>query len=204
MGALTTIAVLAGSFLVLRSLFSVFSPGHFTEARSVMAIGDSLTASGGYCSTLKSLLPEGSTVNCIGLAGEGVENVYDLVSHVKEGTTDVVVLAGVNDLASGRTPEEVLAGLRRIYADAQDYGVRVVAVTLTPWTGHVRGGKKRQETNDVNQMIKRADIPSVVVDTSPLGDQVGFLRQEYNSGDGLHLNNEGQKQLGYLIWDQAF
>ena len=38
----------------------------------VVALGDSLTAAGGYCKELQRMLPAGSSVRCLGAPGEGV------------------------------------------------------------------------------------------------------------------------------------
>ena len=69
----------------------------------VLALGDSLTKTPGYETSLRSGLGPGSSVVCVGFVGQGVSVVAGGMEQAREmGATDVVILAGVNDLASGR------------------------------------------------------------------------------------------------------
>ena len=45
----------------------------------------------------------------------------------------VVIIAGVNDVYQGRTPESVTDALRAMYTLARDRGIRVVAGTIVPY-----------------------------------------------------------------------
>lgn len=180
----------------------VVSTDAYAAARTVSALGDSLTAHGGYCSSLEAQLPAGSSVTCHGYVGQGAKVIG---THLDEALADLpddlVVLAGVNDLASGRDPR---SSLDTIYRTADAAGARVIAVRLTPWAGHARGVSLQQKTLELNAWITQNQYVSAVVDTSALGDAAGNLLAAYGSGDGLHLNSEGQRKLGELIAEQAF
>jgi lysophospholipase L1-like esterase len=143
-------------------------------------------------------------VQCVGFVGQGVNKIHSSVDQNLWGESDdVIVLAGVNDLASRRGVQHVVEGLERIYQEARVRGARVIAVELTPWGGHVRGRHLIDETREVNSWLDRSPSVEMVVNTSGLGIE-GHLRPEYDSGDGLHLNAAGQQRLGSIIYEQVY
>ncbi len=157
------------------------------------AVGDSLTAHRGYVNRLAATL--GGSWSVLGYVGQGVDSILRRVRGQLTGYDTVVVLAGVNDLASGRGTVVVVEGLAGLYREARRGGARVVAVTLTPWRG------AGPETEMVNQWIRggAVGLADGVVDTSELGDASGRLLPQYSAADGLHLNAAGQQALGDLI-----
>jgi lysophospholipase L1-like esterase len=198
--------IFTGAALVIAGLSRAFGQERQKQMTPVyvMAVGDSLTAHGGYCETLQMLLPVGSMVTCKGWVGEGAKAIGGKVSKQGFGAVDdVIVLAGVNDLASGRGVQYTVEQLDKIYQKARVGGARVIAVELTPWEGHVQGAKRAWETAEVNEWIAKSPSVEIVVDTSGLGPN-GYLLPEYDSGDGLHLNAEGQQKLGELIFEQVY
>ena len=201
---LTGVVLLAS--ILLRSRKNVESgPVYPVDVpRMVVALGDSLTAHGGYCTSLESSLPPGSLVTCQGYVGFGAKVISSHVTEaVADGPTDVVILAGVNDLAAGRSTSHVMIYLEHIYSVVRDSGARVVGVGLTPWTGHSKGGKLQSETAEINAWIAAHPLVDAYVDPRDLGDSQGYLHPGYSS-DGLHLSVEGQWALGQLIAEQAF
>jgi lysophospholipase L1-like esterase len=143
-------------------------------------------------------------VKCIGEESAGVKRVRELAAQGHfPGTDFVIVLAGVNDLASGRSVSTVTSGLTQIYDMAHSVGATVIAVTLTPWLGHSKGGKLSQETHEVNTWIRNQSSADIVVESSTLG-HAGYLIPSYNAGDGLHLNQTGQQALADTVMHQSF
>jgi len=174
--------------------------------RRILALGDSLTANQSYCIGLENALGDSdSVVVCKGYVGQGSAVV---ASHLDEAqkisATDVVILAGVNDLASGRSLETIKANLQGLYDRAKSMGLRVVALTVTPWMCHARGEKNRARTDALNDWILSNPTPDVIVDTSVLGDHTGCLFDIYDSGDGLHMTPEGAQDMGALVIEEAF
>jgi len=170
----------------------------------VIAIGDSLTAGKVYCANLKELFPAGSSIQCIGEESAGVKRVQQLATQgYLPGADYVIVLVGVNDLASGRSISTIISGLEKIYDLAHSVGAKVIAVTLTPWLGHSKGGKLNQETRDVNSWIRNQSNADIVVETTTLG-HAGYLLPDYNAGDGLHLSAAGQRALANAVVGQTF
>lgn len=171
------------------------------NARRVACLGDSLTASGIYCNALKQYLPSGSVTKAWGYTGKGTGYIYNRLDEVLDwAPTDLVVLAGVNDLPKSGGAGTAIANLDKIYSDADFVGVRVVGVHVTPWLGHVNANEVG--TQQVNEWIDHAGVK--VVNTSELGDSDYHLLGKYGGSDGLHLNRSGQNKLAELIASQAF
>ena len=174
------------------------------RSRVVLAIGDSLTAHGGYCKELENLLPKGSSVFCIGYPGQGVQAIRTAVNVASQkGALDVIIFAGVNDLATGHSVEYTMEQLDLLYREARSSGARVIAVHLTPWASHIKGKHLQAETKALNAAITKSWVPAIRVETVALG-MYGSLLPEFDSGDGLHLSDEGQKRLARILYRQAF
>lgn len=156
----------------------------------VLLLGDSLTSSPGYCETVKRRL--GTAIRCVSYPGNGVKDIHDQSAEAIASfkPTTVVVLAGVNDLASGRGVPYTTAALDALYRDLNSRGIAVVAVKLTPWREHRVGRNKQDETNGVNEFIRRHPIPAKIVSTNTIE---GLAR------DKLHLTRRGGVELGQLV-----
>jgi lysophospholipase L1-like esterase len=166
----------------------------------VLAVGDSITA-GNYPVLLEHHLAPGSEVEVRALTGAGAEQVYNnAYTALASGDYDVVVvLAGVNDLASGRSVSTAKEWLQRIYDEAIAAGSRVVAVELLPWAGHVTGATKVAETEALNLWIRQLEgfARTRTVSTVSMGDGLG--RSLYAGSDGLHLTRAGNEKLAQLV-----
>jgi lysophospholipase L1-like esterase len=166
----------------------------------VLAVGDSLTA-GAYPTLLEHYLAPGSTVSVQAVEGGGAERVYhNAYNALASGNYDVVVvLAGVNDLASGRSVSTTKEWLQRIYDEAIAAGSRVVTVELLPWAGHPIGAMKVAETEALNLWIRQLDgfARTRTVSTTSMGDGLG--RSLYAGIDGLHLTRAGNEKLAQLV-----
>jgi len=141
-----------------------------------------------------------------GYMGQGTHYLANKVGEaLAERPTDLVVLGGVNDAASGRSAAHAIEGLKRVYAAAKAAGVRVVGVTITPWGAYRRTNARQQAVSAaVNRWVLNEAPVDAAVDTSVLGDADGRLLSRYDSGDHLHLNAAGQRALGRQIYEAAF
>lgn len=180
--------------------------GHAVGA--VLVLGDSLTGTSGYCPTIRAALPSGSSLICRSYSGKGAGEIAKHLAETGGRFTDLVVLAGVNDLATygpRHGVDRAQAGLDVIYAAAQARGMRVVALTITPWADHPTGALMRPQTDALNTWIRHHPDVDVVVETAAMGDASGRLLPEYaGRGDGLHLTPIGGKALAELVLRQAF
>lgn len=187
-----------------------------SRQRIILCFGDSLSAeTKGAPAYWRYLKPTGTTLvngSSKGYGGQQVAAILKASKAIvaKVHPTDVVFLAGVNDIASSHTAAKVIADLQAAWDYYHAQGARVIAVKLTPWFGYARyfaAGKKtaqpfRDATNAVNAYIDsrrgKKDGPEVVVETASLGDENGALKQEYSAG-GLHHSNAGKKALAALV-----
>ena len=140
----------------------------------------------------------------------------DLLPRLQErGYTDLVVYGGVNDLYSdetaGRTNARIQDDLTAIYERAHAHGMRVVAITVSPWGGFTRYfiPRRAETTRQLNGWItsqQSVGLVDRVVDSYPLlscGDSER-LCPEYARPDGLHLNPRGQELRGQALLERAF
>jgi len=199
-----TTAILGGGIVAGLIMIGIARKAH-PQVRRVLCYGDSLTADGGYAREIRRHLPEGSEVKKVGFVGKGTGYLRNhLKAELAWGPTDVVILGGVNDLASGRGSGVVIDDLQVMYDRIHDSGARVIAVHLTPWASHSKGQKQQGNTRFVNHWISYGSDANVVVNTDQLGNGLRELWDQYNAGDGLHLNQRGQKALGWMIYEKAF
>jgi len=166
--------------------------------RDVVLLGDSITAGINYRRHLEELLGPCNTVAALGYPNMQTGEILD---HIDEALalepTDIVVLAGVNDLAGGKSANQIIDNLEKIYDGirVRDENVRVIAVTLTPWSSHYKGKNLQDETADINSYILFNSTADATVDAYNVTGQ---------GTDGLHLTVEGQKQLAMEVYVQGF
>lgn len=197
-----TVLCIGGVLALTLVTYRVIAGGH-PRLLVVALLGDSITAAPQYRPYLEELLGPGNIVEAFGYPGQSTPYIANQADEAMNGDpTDLVVLAGVNDIASGRSLDATIQELEDIYLLAQIRGIRVTAVLLTPWAGHVLGKKSsmQDKTAELNDWIRFMSSANRVVDTQSLGDSAGRLRPEYDRGDGLHMSPEGQRALAALVY----
>lgn len=131
------------------------------------------------------------------------------------GLRYLVVLEGINDIGhpgSYNLPEEavsaqdIIAGLRQVIVRAHVHGVKVFGATMTPFAitkipnyYSPEGEKKRQA---VNQWIRTSGEFDGVIDFEKAvrnPDKPDQMLPNYDSGDHLHPNDEGQKAMADAV-----
>jgi lysophospholipase L1-like esterase len=190
----------------------------------IAALGDSLTdrrsGGGGYLDVVRNACPK-TVIDNYGKGGDMTNQMRrrferDVLPVARErGYTHLVVYGGVNDLYSdetaGRSNERIEADLTAIYQAARGAGMRVVAITVSPWGGFSRyfTPRRAETTRLLNQWISRQTETGRVdrvVDSYPLLS-CGTPEQlcpEYARPDGLHLTPQGQQILGQALLEGAF
>ncbi len=190
----------------------------------VAALGDSLTDSrsggGGYLDVLRRACPESSFIN-FGKGGDMTNQMRRrmeaeiLPQRDSLGLNTLLVYGGVNDLYSdltaGRTNDRIEEDLEGIYVDARRAGLRVVAITVSPWGGfskyyNERRGQNTQLLNSwILSRVAKGSV-DVVMDSHPLLSCGPFLCPEYRGSfaDGLHFGKEGHQVLGEKLHQSAF
>jgi acetyl esterase/lipase/lysophospholipase L1-like esterase len=111
--------------------------------------------------------------------------------------TDVFLLIGINDMGSGRTPEDMEPGYREILEriKRETPRVRVHVQSVLPTRG--RFAKHNAPVLEFNERLKKlaAEFGYDYLDLhAKMTDDKGELKAEY-TGDGLHLN-----AAAYEVW----
>jgi len=110
----------------------------------------------------------------------------------------VVLYAGDNDLAEGRTPERVLGDYRAFVARLRSAlpAARVVYVSIKPSPSRRAYIDRMRETNQrIRGEIARDSLATYVDVFTPMLDPTGQPRPELFESDSLHMT-----RAGYLLW----
>lgn len=172
-------------------------------ARRFLVVGDSITAAkGGYPAILSAQV--GAPVAAAGYVGRGAEHLADRIDDLmaEHQPSDVVVLIGVNDLASGRSQERITTALNRIYARARTGGAqRVYGVLVLPWAGYGPRFDRRRWEHINAWIIWQAAFGTLTgyVDTRRMAAADGISLPASFTYDGLHLTPKGHQALATLI-----
>ncbi|MFC3577819.1 SGNH/GDSL hydrolase family protein [Streptomyces yaanensis] len=114
----------------------------------------------------------------------------------------VIIDLGIND--TGRADaDRITAGLRTLVREAHARGLKVVGATLTPFKGY-RGYRadREQARQAVNAQIRAGTVYDEVVDfDKALRDPYDprRLRSDYDSGDHLHPNDRGFREMAEVF-----
>lgn len=110
----------------------------------------------------------------------------------------VVFYAGDNDIASGKTPEQVAADYARFVEKIHGAlpKARIVFVAIKPSVARWKLAEKMRQANALIREAAEKDprLVFVDIDTPMIGDD-GLPRAELLKADGLHLND-----AGYELW----
>jgi lysophospholipase L1-like esterase len=110
----------------------------------------------------------------------------------------IVLYAGDNDLAEGRTPEQILTDFKTFVGlvRAPMARTRIVFIAIKPSTARVALLEKMREANELVRQYIVTDRSLTYVDVfTPMLGPTGLPRAELFQSDGLHMNAQG-----YAIW----
>ena len=110
----------------------------------------------------------------------------------------VVLYAGDNDLAAGKSPEQVFADfqefVQRLRTELPE--VRIIFIAVKPSIQRIKLIGKVRQTNRLIQDFCKSQSGLVYLDIfTPMLDEEGQPRKELFVKDGLHLNEKG-----YELW----
>ena len=136
------------------------------------------------------------------------------------GVTDIILMIGSNDIGipPAPTPQELIAGYEVLIEQAQQRGIKVMLGTIPPARGSrsVRlpvgpleslgilhgSAASYAAREEVNAWIRDNSLSDSIVDFDRcLEDPVspGYLKPEYDSGDGLHPSAAGYAAMAACI-----
>jgi lysophospholipase L1-like esterase len=110
----------------------------------------------------------------------------------------VVLYAGDNDLAMGRSPEQALRDYQAFVAHlrAMQPGTRLIYLSIKPSPARrALLGAARKANELIRSEIRRDSLSSYLDVAGPMLDPGGQPRAELFSPDSLHMNRSG-----YLLW----
>ena len=121
------------------------------------------------------------------------------------GVTHVMVFEGVNDIGGsapdGKTQKKLFADLKEAYMkivkDCKAQGLVTIGATITPFGNNTMYYHPAREATrkQVNEWILTSGTFDLTVDFSAALADGEQLRTEYDSGDFLHPNVAGYKEL---------
>ncbi|MFH0857514.1 MAG: GDSL-type esterase/lipase family protein [Candidatus Magasanikbacteria bacterium] len=185
--------------------------------KRVLVIGDSITAhANSYAQQLK-ISPTCSKLSydIDAVGGKQTEWMKNEASGKDFSQVNyLIILGGVNDIASGKTVAQIKTNLETIYKKAKEKNTTVIAITVTPWYGQGSNTNEAQaKTEELNNWI-RTKVPTqqgslidYVIDGYALlgsaSDQKS-LDPKYKGGDSLHFNAKGHEVLAKAIAQAVF
>ncbi|MFF0507203.1 SGNH/GDSL hydrolase family protein [Streptomyces fimicarius] len=190
---------------------------------AVVALGDSLTAGSGSTTDANARWPDVLAdrlggrygVANAGIAGNRVVGVgrgtggqagtdrLDRDALSVAGARTLVVALGINDVQQSpqeADPRRIVDSLRALADRAHARGLSVVGATLTPFEGFATWTPQREAVRQaVNEQIRAGMVFDAYVDfDAAVRDPAapGRILTSYDSGDHLHLNDDGYRALG--------
>ncbi|MGE0057009.1 MAG: GDSL-type esterase/lipase family protein [Dehalococcoidia bacterium] len=166
------------------------------------AFGDSISTAPSYADPLAQLLGVGYGEQAI-----GGYKTSDLLAFLKpahiDPYTNSVLLCGINDVIQGVSAATIEANLTLLIAELNN----PVVVCLLPFGNYASWDAGKEAVRvAVNTWIK-ANVATYVDAELVMGDGDGsqpVLLAEYDSGDGLHPNADGNTALAEAIFEQGF
>lgn len=140
-----------------------------------------------------------------GICSDRTTDVLERLDPIIEGhPRRLFLMIGINDLAGGATPEEVVANIARIIDRFQTESrwTRIFVQSILPvngrdfdvYKGHYAHADRIVPTNELLQALCAERGITYIDVWSALADNGGLLDKRYTN-DGLHLLGEG-----YLVW----
>lgn len=122
----------------------------------------------------------------------------------QKGVRYVMVFEGVNDIGVSDPDDQtqemlfnsLISAYEQIVADCKDAGLVTIGATITAFAGSQYGDPAREETRArVNEWMRTASPFDHVVDFASFIGDGDSLKPEFDSGDYLHPNVAGYKEL---------
>ena len=188
----------------------VAEPTRIERVHKIYCMGNSITAAGYYESYLEFLLGSDWAVINKGISGQWTAEMLARFNKdiIAPGDAEyVIILGGVNDMihGSGDSTKTIEANLEAMYSMAHNAGIKVVAITLSPFKAYSGWTADRQATLDsvnVWMLAKPANADFVIDGYAKLGNPAkpDSLLPIYDSGDGLHPSVTGSDTLAAAIY----
>ena len=173
---------------------------------TIYTMGDSITANGEYQITLDSLLNQQFNIVNFAIRGDLTADMLARFPVIANASPDyVIILAGITDISGNDlTVAEVETNLEAMYTEAHNAGIKVIALTMTPFKGNTNWTPEKQsEEDEINAWIPTAANVDFVIDTySGLVDpsNPNHLLPQYDDSNHVHPTKAGQDEMAELIY----
>ncbi|MGY2116372.1 GDSL-type esterase/lipase family protein [Nocardia gipuzkoensis] len=184
-------------------------------------VGTTLGANRRSVDVLNARLDRGWVVNQ-GIAGNRLLNDvvgepglarFDRDALGVPGATSVLVNFGINDLSLGgmvgqppATADDLITGFTTLARRAHAAGLTIHAATIGPYAGVIYEGLHVDEAQPtrrrVNEWLRTSDVFDSVFDVARAVEdpqRPDFIRPEFDSGDGMHLNDAGARAMAESV-----
>lgn len=165
----------------------------------IVFVGNSITDGSEWCELFNNI-----NVKNRGISGDVTNGVYDRLNAILKGSPKkIFLMIGINDLARGRTNEEIVNGIfnitRKIKRNSPSTELYIMSILpVTPYYNKFQGHTKRWErVAKINNGIKEICLKEKVtyIDLfKHFSDGKGKMQKQYTN-DGLHLTGNG-----YMLW----
>ena len=192
------------------------------EAGTIVALGDSLTdgvrssinldrrwpdvlqrrldAAGSSLIVANAGIAGNRVLSSAPLSGPPALSRIDADVFAQPRLRGVVMLEGINDLTAGRSSAEVIGGLAQIRQRFVNRGVPILIGTIPPFTtDFATYADVEQRRQQVNAWIRA--LPRFIDFDAALRANADprVLAPAYDSGDHLHLNDQGYTRLANTV-----
>lgn len=179
-----------------RALFELLG----VSPRSIVFLGDSITDGGEW----SELFGNAACLNR-GISGDRSDWLLERIDAVVAGRPrKIFMMIGINDLAQGRTPEQIASTVRRIVDRVRELSprTRIYIQSVLPvngkcfdsFRGHYAHAAEIPVTNALLKTLCEEERITWIDLHTAMADDEGNLRAEYTN-DGLHLLG-----TGYAVW----
>ncbi|MEN6307869.1 MAG: SGNH/GDSL hydrolase family protein [Anaerohalosphaeraceae bacterium] len=152
------------------------------------------------------ILNQGIGGNCLWSGGIGQPVIQRLDRDVlaQPGTRWVILLEGINDLGGGRTSaEDIIVSLKQIISRSQACGLLVYGSTILPCgESFYYNNELEAKRQKINNWIRTSGVFDAVIDWDAVvrdPQAPSRLRQQADSGDHLHLSDEGYRMMAESV-----
>jgi lysophospholipase L1-like esterase len=169
-----------------------------------------------------SVVNQGLGGNRLVSAGRGASGLarFDRDVLTLPHASHVVLLEGINDIGWPGTPLEsvrsaptfdtLVSAYRQLIARSHAQGIKLIVATILPFQGAFEGkpfrpyynSAKDQVRRRINDWIRNSHEADGVVDLDAImrdPSRPGYLRTEFDGGDGLHPNDAGCRAIADSI-----
>lgn len=174
----------------------------------IIFLGNSITEGTNW----KALFPEVNAVNR-GISGDVTDGILNRLAEVTSSQPKkIFLLIGTNDLARGKTIDEVVENtakiLEEIIKDSPDTKIYLQSILpVNPLVGEKFSGHKSKQkeiilvNKKLRKIAKKLDIKYLNLHKS-FSNKQRYLKPEYTY-DGLHLSKEGYNHWAKLLFNHV-